>query len=307
MSGKDALQSASPSEGIGARAPWASRVMGRGENLGRHLLSRLRPRISLASGSVLVLLTFLLPIGYESCGPETKGYELIQGRGDWPTFAGILLSEYFGPFFYGVVLLLAVWTALLTIISLSTRQLFQNRLLMRGMFVASGTLSLFLITDVFTLLPIGAETYGAIAGALIFISCVLPGIFWPMRIFLRWFVVLLVSAMLLGGLAGLGLIQGDTPAWFLFWIWGVYGLVPVALWWVGLSGKFGTNWIGVRRGLIALYTPGALGDLWFFFVAWREGIWGFVPCCLGLHLMTLGYMRLARDEQKAAQSMMGGR
>ena len=107
--------------------------------------------------------------------------------------------------------------------------------------------------------------------------------------------MLLLAGVILLGLTALDWIHGDTSAWFMVGIVAIYAIVPVALWWAGVSGRFGEDWIRVRRGLVALYLPGAVGNLCFFVVAWREGVWGFVPFSLGLHLMSLGYWRL-RDE-----------
>ena len=168
----------------------------------------------------------------------------------------------------------------------------------------SGTLSLFLITDVVVLLPMAADDYGAMAGVLIVISCLLPGRFWPKRIFWRWFGALVISASILAGSAALNLLQGDAPVWLLLGIAAVYALVPLALWWLGLSvrRKFVPEWVKIRQGLVAFYLPAVLGNLWFIFVAWGEGVWGFVPCWFGIHLMALGYMRLAVEGERTQES-----
>ena len=270
-------------------------MMQRGEAYTRRVVSPLRPRVSLAGGSLLVLLTLLLPIGYESCGPERKGYELVQGKGDWPTFMGIFLSDYYGSIFYGIALALASLSVLLVLMSLWKPSAFLSRSLRERLSIISGVLSLFLISDIVTILPVGANEYGVACSALIVMSFLLPGIFWPRGIFWRWFGVLLVAGVILLCLSALNWIHGDTPAWFMVGIVAIYAIVPVVLWWAGVSGRFGEDWIRLRRGLVALYLPGAVGNLCFFVVAWREGIWGFVPFSIGLHLMTLGYWRL-RDE-----------
>ena len=64
----------------------AVQLMERGEAEGRAFLTRIRPRVSLAGGGILVLLTLFLPVGYEACGPKRRGYELVQGKGEWPTY-----------------------------------------------------------------------------------------------------------------------------------------------------------------------------------------------------------------------------
>jgi hypothetical protein len=275
--------------------------MDQGEIIARRVLSPLRPRVSLASGSVLVLLTLFLPIGYQSCGPETKGYELLQGKGDWPTFMGVFLSDFSGPVFYGFVLLLAAGTAVLTAISLWKPDLLWTHSIRRPLFIISGTLSLFLVSDVIALVPMAADTYGGIAAGLIVVSCLVPGKFWPARIFWRWIGLMAIAVLIFLGLSAMKWIQGDVPAWFMLGIWVIYGLGPLGMWWTHASGRraFGAEWSDLRRGLAAFYFTAVLGNLWFFYVAWREGIWGFVPCWFGIHLMALGYMRLAKEAEHA--------
>jgi hypothetical protein len=285
-----------------------------GEGFARCILSPLRPRVSLASGSVLVLLTLLLPIGYNSCGPNTKGYELLQGYGAWPTFLGIMLSDYFGPAFYGFVLLLAAWGAVFTAISCWRPGLTRHRSLNFALFAVCGTFSLFLITDAFLLLvTFAVDNLGtiseAIACMLIVVSCLLPGKFWPKAFFWKWFGALVISGMIVAGCEALKLLHDDQTSWVISLIMAIYGLVPLALWVLGLSARRRSEpeWGKTRQGLIAFYFPVAFGNLWFFFIAWREGVWGFVPCALGIHLMALGYMRLAKEaEQSATLSVPGG-
>ena len=306
MPGENPSPPSAPPDAPKPGGSWSSRLMDRGETILRRILAPLRPRVSLASGSVLVLLTLFLPIGYESCGPERKGYDLLQGEGDWPTFMGIFFSDYFGPAFYAIAIALAVLTVVLTVISLWKPLLFQSPPLRSRLLIVSGTLSLFLISDVLAILPAGADEYGAAAGALIVISCLLPGKFWPKGIFWRWFGVLLLAVLILLALTALNWVTGDVPAWFMVGIVAIYMLVPLALWWAGLAGKLEATWKDVRRGLFAFYLPGMLGNLWFFVVAWREGVWGFVPFSVGLYLMALGYMALARAPLEAANNDIAG-
>lgn len=99
MPGPDPITPTPPASGSNLRPTWASRAIDTGQGIAHHLLTPLRPRVSLASGSVLVLVTLFLPIGYDSCGPKTKGYELLRGNGAWPSFIGILLPNYLGQVF----------------------------------------------------------------------------------------------------------------------------------------------------------------------------------------------------------------
>lgn len=67
-------------------------------NLFRRLRGHALPRIYLSAGSVLVLLTLLLPISMVSCnGLQIKygnGYELIRGKAFWPS---AFYLEHLGP------------------------------------------------------------------------------------------------------------------------------------------------------------------------------------------------------------------
>ncbi len=283
-----------------------SRLIESGEVASGRILAALRPRVSLASGSIMVLLTLILPIGYESCGPETRGYELLQGRGGWPTLLGISFGKYFGSPFYGVLLALALVTLVLVVISLFKPSLWHNRALCRRLFLLSGALSLFLLADVTALLPMGADEWGSVAVALIIASCLAPIAFWPRRVLEIWLGligILLLTAWLS---TKSNLKGGDISSWFMVGTWFVYGLGPIILWLGMISGRFGDQRQRIRRGLIVFYFLVALGNVAFFEVAWREGIEGFVPCSLGLYLMALGYTRLAKEGAPAATAPLSG-
>jgi hypothetical protein len=46
-----------------------------------------------------------------------------------------------------------------------------------------------------------------------------------------------------------------------------------------------------------MYTPVVILDCLFFTDLVRMGIWGFVPFFFGVHLVSVGYMQLAREAQ----------
>jgi hypothetical protein len=118
-----------------------------------------------------------------------------------------------------------------------------------------------------------------------------------------------IAVLIFVGLSAMKWIKGDVPAWFMLGIWVIYGLGPLALWWTHESGRraLGAEWSDLRRGLTAFYFTAALGNLWFVFIAWQEGIWGFIPCWFGIHLIAVGYMRLAKErEQNVAESLPTG-
>jgi hypothetical protein len=276
------------------------------EAVARRMVATLRPRVSLASGSVMVLLTLILPIGYESCGPETKGYELLQGRGGWPTFLGIFGGKFFGSPFYGLLLALAFLTILLVLISLLKPALWRNRAFARQGFLCTAGLSLFLLADVAALLPAGAEEWGAAAAALLVASCLSPVAFWPRRLLERWLGPLVLSMLAIWVSTRTNLAHGEISAWCMVGIWMIYALAPLGIWLAYAAGRFGDCRPAIRRGLIAFYIPAVLGNIGFFFVAWREGLWGFVPCSLGLFLMALGYARLSEEAEPNALSLTPG-
>jgi hypothetical protein len=103
----------------------------------RSPLLRLRARVSLASGSVLTLLTLFLPIAYEACGPPRKGYEFIRGKGIWP---GLLTFVFPGweQGFYVLALALAVFTLLLVLASFHRPAFLRKHALITWPFALAG-------------------------------------------------------------------------------------------------------------------------------------------------------------------------
>jgi hypothetical protein len=261
------------------------------------LLSRIRPRVSLASGSILVLLTLFLPIGYEACGPERRGYELVQGSGEWPTFLGVLVSSQAGQDFYILVLALAAFTAILVLLSFVKPDLCRKPPLTHRLFTLTGTASLFLMSDVILILPFAEERYGWAAFGLGLISCLSPGLFWPRKIVGGWLSSLAIPISLFFIADSMRWWDGDGKTGLTYTFVGLYALVPLGVWWFGGSSRERnpSQWIRIRRGLSSFYLPAVVGNIWFFVVAWREGLWGFVPCYCGIHLMAIGYMRLAKE------------
>lgn len=259
------------------------------------LALRLRPRISLASGGVLVLLTLFLPIGYEACGPPHPGYELAGGQGEWPTFLGILSSAA-GRDFYLLALSLGVFAIFFVFLSFLRPNLRRKRSLIHRLFALTGTVSLFLIADTYLLLAaLAADWHSAAAFALLLVPCLSPGLVWPKKGFLAWVSVLAISMSLLFIAAALDIAPDN---WILLCFEAVYTLVPLGLWYgfgFSLRADARSQWESVRRGLVAFYFPAVLGNLWFLRIAVAEHVWGFVPCYFGIHLMALGYLRLAQE------------
>jgi hypothetical protein len=85
-----------------------------------------------------------------------------------------------------------------------------------------------------------------------------------------------------------------------------YFVVPLGLWWrfnISARGVVRADGNAMRGGLVAFYFPAVVANLVYFNVARKEGVWGMVPCYFGIHLITLGYMRLAKEgEERRAET-----
>jgi len=275
----------------------ALRIMERRERDTRTLLANLRPRLALTGGSLLVLLTLFCPIGYEACGAPRKGYELVQGQGDWPSFLGIIWTAG-GQGFYLICLLLAGTTLLSVLLSLAHAGVFRNPSLTRGMFRLSGTVSLFLIFDLYLLVVSLAKGWArAPAYILAALSCLGPGLVWPRRVFIAWLCVIAGWVSMLFIVAALAR-QTESPSQFLLILFeAVVALLPIAMWLrysLSRSAATRTAWPAIRAGLVAFYAPAVVGDVWLMVLAIQEGLWGLPPSYFGVLLMAIGFMRLAK-------------
>jgi hypothetical protein len=274
------------------------RAWERGHAWSHKLVAQIRPGVSLLSGSVFVLLTLFLPIGYEACGPPRGGYEMVGGKGDWPTFLGISSSAA-GRDFYVVVLLLASSTLLLILVSGLRPGVLRNKILVSRLALLAGTVSLFLVCDVTLLLAaLSGDQSGPAALIPLLASCLAPGVFWPRKGFVAWISVMLITGSLLSIANGLGASIGEPINWIVIAAETVYALLPLGLWYrFGCSSRpeVRARWEVIRRGLVAFYFFAILGNFWFLGIAVKEGLWGFVPCYFGIHLMALGYLRLKQE------------
>jgi hypothetical protein len=96
----------------------------------------------------------------------------------------------------------------------------------------------------------------------------------------------------------LGASIGEPINWIVIAAETVYALLPLGLWYrFGCSSRpeVRARWEVIRRGLVAFYFFAILGNFWFLGIAVKEGLWGFVPCYFGIHLMALGYLRLKQE------------
>jgi len=296
------------------------RAWERAQGWARGLISQLRPRVSLASGSVLVLLTLFLPIAYEACGPQRKGHEFIRGEGVWP---GLLtfVSPWVERGFYILALALAACTLLLVLISLRRPGFLRKSALSPWLFAIAGAFSLFVITDFFWVfaglwlepllqrLEVRDDVTAAVLPALTFlvlVSCLRSRFLRTQRWIVALFAVACVLSLtvladfFLSLFTPYGFLREATSAGMVMAPALLYSVVPLILWLrFGLFGRseLRAQWPGIRRRVVQMYTPLVVLDCLFFSEAVKMGIWGFLPFFVGLHLISLGYMQLAREAQ----------
>ncbi len=278
------------------------------------VVTRIRPRVSLASGSVLVLLTLFLPITVDSCGNlHGAGYDLALGRPDnyLPGFLGFVFQS-FGRAQYVISLALAAVSMLLLLGTSLWSGLGRKRWVCATLFAVAGTVSLFTLSDYlilqFALLDDWPEgPFGAIRLTVTVVTCLLgllailsPGLFWPKRVFAAWLIAFPLALLVLWvsedvtGLLGWELRISES--WFALPM-GVYYLTPLLLWYRnGFSRRVEilAQWPRVRLGLGSLYGPAAAANCLLLVYASQKEVWGLVPYVVGIHLISLGYMRLAQ-------------
>ena len=284
----------------------------RGASWAESVVSRIRPGVSLASGSVLVLLTLFLPITVDSCGKAAgPGYELALGHSNhyWPGFLGFIF-ESAGRVQYLASLALAAATILLAVVVSLRAGFARKQRLFAGFFAVSGTLSLFTLSDYFILVlptwdifegvlvairsPVGVVTY-----LLAMVAVLAPGLFWPRRVFAVWLIAFPIALLVLWvserAAQRIGWELKVSGSWFALPL-GVYYLMPLFLWyWKGLLRRreTGDRWPRIRLGLVCFYTPAAAANCLLLLYASQERVWGLVPYVFGIHLISLGFMRLA--------------
>ena len=79
-----------------------------------------------------------------------------------------------------------------------------------------------------------------------------------------------------------------------------YAVLPLGLWYrcaFSSRPEVRAQWEVIRRALVAFYFPAVLGNFWFLGIAVQEGLWGFVPCYFGIHLIALGCLRLVKESR----------
>lgn len=303
---------------------WVAAAWAYGDRWARSLVSQIRPRVSLLTGSVLVLLTLWLPVAYEACGPNRTGYEVVRGKGIWPGLFTALLVASSGRVLYVLCLALAVLTLILVLFSVGRANLLRVQRWVRGLQALSAGLSLFVIVDLFWVflgLQVGeylekllnddevvALTAGItiVALAYCFRSRFLRGQRWVVWLFSiaglsAWvlitnFFAALIHPSFLKKSVMLPMVAAPS---ILYW------LVPIVLWYgFGLSPRpeRQDQWLRIRPHIIQMYVPLVVIDCLFFIPLVRDGVWGYVVFFAGVHLIALGYMKLARKANQPLAS-----
>lgn len=311
---------------------WAAAAWDRGNQWTATLVRNSKPKVSLFTGSVLIVLTLFLPVAIEIFSPYRTGHECVRGEGIWPgalSLVSILLSEGQSPYpflytlSYTLPLSFAAFTLALLLASCLHPELLRKRRLSTWLFAIAGTLSLFLIADFFwfsccevitdLIYPCGRSDFIITAGAA---SLTLFAQVWCLRSrFVRkqkW-IVLLFAAAGLSSLTALGsfslgfldsrwALEEQTERALLLAPSVLYWLVPAVLWYrFGLSrrSEMRAQWPGLRPRVIAMYAPVVAIDCLFLFriliTSDGDPIWGFPVFFVGTQLLALGYMRLARE------------
>jgi hypothetical protein len=248
--------------------PWTARQWDRGRRLVAWVRARLRPRVSLSTGSVLILLTLVLPLALSegNCGPtDEPGYKLITGADGTFWYSSYLLGDRgllhrrlvkasvneLGRSLYALAASASLLTLLLVFVERirGSRWLRDSRLL-RAMSALTGTIALFALAD-YASLGLGALMFG-----------VEPGLLW-------------------------------VCGW----------LVPVILWLrFALSSEPSAKarWPRLRSRLVVFYLPLVLSyiGLMLLFVLSLD-MWGLPVYLVGVLLLASGYLRLAADQAVA--------
>jgi len=288
-----------------------------------------RPKVSLLTGSVLVLLTLFLPVGYSQCSNvRFTGRDYLLGLGAWP--GSLDAVSYAGgrvPYFLTVVL--AALTVFLVIAAQIRPASLQKTNRTHHLFVLAGTLFLFTIGDFFwfqlasrigdffearltqsslnvLMVMIAASTIAVSAVCLR--SRLLRGQRWIVRLF-----AIAVGISLFGMIHYLLVLFGVSPIIPPDWAFFVtispsvlYFVVPLGLWYhFGLSQReeLRTQWLGIRRRIILLYLPAAIFDLFVLAFEMRPGsLWGLLPYFAGVTLISWGYLGLERQATLSSEN-----
>jgi hypothetical protein len=267
---------------------------------------RIPPRISLLTGSVLVLLTLYLPTVIDSCGSPRLGAELASGEDhiQWPSIALSVVGK--GRPFYLFCLALAAFTLLLLFASAVRRDPIRKHNLLTWLAAISGSAALVSTTDLYPVavafLPYFRDLEGIRAQAVGFLFLLFPIAclrreFWTRKGAILWslmvidmLLVLWLSSFLVDRFYPQFELDNNLAALLISPI----SLVPLGLWfrYVLLESGPSRLWPNVGRRLAILYSVTLAFDL-LCVVLLR--FWGLIAFFLGAHLIFYGYWQLRHE------------
>jgi hypothetical protein len=274
---------------------------------------RIRPRVSLVTGSVFVLLTLYLSTVVGKCGDATHGVELARGDPNisWP---GILFLEnpVASRSFYLFCLALAAVTILLVVASRIHPRFARQGALVTTLYTISAVVALFSTSDLFSILYVyRGESIQECANldnnaarvlflmVLFFLSVAcLRRDFWKPRGAITWITIA-------GGLISLCYLENrflsgsftDLQSLPNITVFGAFSLLPLCLWlryWVFQSKATRLLLSEMRKRLSVFYA--IIGTFDFVnFATGVEGYWGLLAFFVGVHLIFLGYWQLSTE------------
>jgi hypothetical protein len=278
---------------------------------------RIRPRVSLLSGSVLVLLTLYIPVAFNACGTNRTGAEFLRGQGIWPGM-GSLVQTDFERALYALGLALAVFSLTVMAVTLRRPALLQ-RPWIQWPFLAAGLACLFALSD-FVWFNLSAQAgdflnsrlglhapeiemamvdlLAILAMALCLRSKFLRSQFWLVWLFGVETIICLLALVdyALRQYGRTPLVSADTALLMaaspgiLFWV------VPMMLWMLfgfSRSAERHRRWVSLRPRITWMFLLAGIvaAALILWPSAWA--VWGIGPYLGGLSLIFLGYAELA--------------
>jgi hypothetical protein len=139
---------------LGTQFPptWVARCWTTGTRSAQWLTARLKPKWSLGTGSLLLLMSLLLVTSTNGCG-NYRGYEIVLGRGAWWSVA-VLDQDWFTPILnpvtrgvYVLGLALAVLSVVLVLVRAHLPEALRSRRCLTVLSVLSCAVSLFALGD----------------------------------------------------------------------------------------------------------------------------------------------------------------
>lgn len=263
-------------------------------------------------------------------GKQHEEFGQLVNDSNWPSFTDLSVegninhSTQVGRWFYIFLLAWATFAVLLTLGSLVNRGIPGRRPLPKWFLAIGGAISLLVLADYC------AYFVGVIGASLLDWMGIDDRVYWVGCPLLTFLVctrclraksvrasIAVCTVFILGG--GLSLVAGVLEAYQVFrkvsfldkYAGGfvvvtptvLYVIAPLSLWychaiWPGRDSL--SDWVAVRRRLALIYVPAVAGQFFAaYFAIFDAHVWGLIPCLIGIHLITLGYMRLAQQAEAA--------